>query len=394
MRLRAAIAGYAEGLPAAFWWLWGGALVSALASFVFPFLTLYLTSRGLDAERTGLVVALFGAGTLVAGPIGGAIADRFGRRPTLLTALVGEAVSAAFLGVADAPALLAPGVFLFGLTSGMAQPAISATIADVVGASDLPRAYGLLHWANNLGIGVSAWVGGSLAGRSWLGLFLADATTTLVFAAVAWRRIPETRPEAHGGEPGWREVGRDRVLLSLLAVQFVALLVFWQFQFALPLAMTRAGLGTQGYGRVLALNCGLILLLQPVAVRLTANVDLSRVLAGAAVLIGAGYGAYALCASLGEFALATAVWTLGDLVAIPATSSMVASLAPAALRGRYQGAASLTFALSMMAAPALAGGVIAHAGMRVLWTGCLAVGIAAGAGHLALGAARRAHPTA
>ena len=33
--------------PRAFWWLFGGALVSALATFVLPFLTLFLTSRGL-----------------------------------------------------------------------------------------------------------------------------------------------------------------------------------------------------------------------------------------------------------------------------------------------------------------------------------------------------------
>lgn len=388
VRLRAVLAAHAGGLPASFWWLWGGALVSALATFVFPFLTLYLTSHGLGAQRVGLLVALFGAGTLVAGPLGGAIADRAGRRPAMLAALVGTAVSAVFLGAVRAPALIAPGVLAFGITAGMAGPAISATISDVVTAEGRTRAFGLVYWANNLGIGISALVGGALAGRSWTGLFCADAATTLLFAAVVWGRIPETRPAAHGEEPGWGQLMRDRALLQFLAVQFVFLLVFWQFQFALPLAMTQAGLGAAGYGRALALNCVLVLLLQPFAGRLLSRVEVSRVLAAEAVLLGAGYGAYAFCTSTLQFALATAVWTLGEVAAFPATQSLVADLAPPALRGRYQGAAALCFGVSMTAAPALAGAVIDRAGMRALWAGCLGAGLAVAAAHLALGAVR------
>src|SRR5260370_16424752 len=85
-------------MPRIFWWLWSGALVSSLATFVFPFLALYLMSRGFGAQRTGLLVALLGVGALLAGPVSGTISDHFGRRPAVLIALIGSALAAAWLG--------------------------------------------------------------------------------------------------------------------------------------------------------------------------------------------------------------------------------------------------------------------------------------------------------
>src|SRR2546428_9540453 len=129
-------------------------------------------------------------------------------------------MAAAFLGFVREPALIAPGVLLFGLCSAMAYPALNATVADILPAAEVQRGYGLLYWANNLGIGISALVGGLLASKSWLGLFLADAATTLVFAAVVFRRVPESRPQAaQETARGWRTLLADRSLAGILAPQ-------------------------------------------------------------------------------------------------------------------------------------------------------------------------------
>jgi ABC-type dipeptide/oligopeptide/nickel transport system permease subunit len=78
------------GLPRTYWILWTGALINRLGGFVMPLLALYLTGeRGLSVEQAGLVVSLYGAGALLSGPVGGALADRWGRRSTLVLALVG-----------------------------------------------------------------------------------------------------------------------------------------------------------------------------------------------------------------------------------------------------------------------------------------------------------------
>jgi MFS family permease len=385
-----------SGMPRVFWWLWSGALISSLATFVFPFLALYLTARGFDAQRTGLLVSLLGLGSIAAGPLAGTIADRFGRRPAVLSALVGSALAAAFLGFVREPLLIAPGVFVFGVSAAMMYPAVNATVADILPAADVQRGYSLLYWANNLGIGISALVGGIFASRSWLGLFLCDAATTLLFAAIVWRRVPESRPapSPHLAPRGWRTLLSDRALVGFLAAQFAFLLVFWQFQFALPIAMARDGLGTAAYGRLVAVNCVLILVVQPFATRFVQRFEEGYALAVASIFLGAGYGAYAFCTTATQYFLATLVWSVGEVTGLPPASALVAKLAPEDLRGRYQGAFSFCLSVAMTLAPILGGAVIDRAGMRALWAVCLGLGLTASLSHLALAASRRARAAA
>src|SRR5207302_1744754 len=79
-----------RGLPRAYWWLWTATLVNRLGNFVVPFLALYLTeARHIGVERVGWIVGCWGLGSILSGPIGGALADRIGRRRTILVGLVG-----------------------------------------------------------------------------------------------------------------------------------------------------------------------------------------------------------------------------------------------------------------------------------------------------------------
>ena len=85
---RGAWAARAGGLPAAYWRIWTGSLVNRSGSFVAPFLALYLTTvRGLSVAQTGVVLACYGAGSMAARPVGGVLADRVGRRATLVGTL-------------------------------------------------------------------------------------------------------------------------------------------------------------------------------------------------------------------------------------------------------------------------------------------------------------------
>src|SRR5438132_11302132 len=145
------------GLPPVYWWLWLGYLLSSLGTFVFPFLALYLSSRGIDARETGLVVSLLGVGAVLAGPIGGQIADRVGRKPALLIALFFSAASALYLGFVRSPLAIAPGVLAFGLGSSMARPAMQAFVADVLPPDLLWRGYALVYWASTVCLVLYVW---------------------------------------------------------------------------------------------------------------------------------------------------------------------------------------------------------------------------------------------
>src|SRR5438105_5507344 len=102
-----------RGLPRTYWVLWTGALINRLGGFVMPLLALYLTGeRGIAVEQVGFVIALYGGGSLAAGPVGGFLCDRFGRRRTMIFALISGAVAMLHLGAARAPPHIAAAAFM------------------------------------------------------------------------------------------------------------------------------------------------------------------------------------------------------------------------------------------------------------------------------------------
>src|SRR3954454_19130761 len=78
------------GLSRTYWMLWCGMLLNRLGGTIFLLLGLYLTQeRGLTPELAGLIISLYAAGGLLAGPIGGTSADWFCARPPLLGGTAG-----------------------------------------------------------------------------------------------------------------------------------------------------------------------------------------------------------------------------------------------------------------------------------------------------------------
>ena len=82
-----------RAMPRSAWVLFAGAFVNRLGTFVLPFITLYLTSRGYSAPQAGLGLAAYGVGAIAAQGVGGLLADRLGRRNAIaLSSMIGGAV--------------------------------------------------------------------------------------------------------------------------------------------------------------------------------------------------------------------------------------------------------------------------------------------------------------
>jgi MFS family permease len=386
-RFRAA----AGGLPPVFWTLWTGMLVNRLASFVITFLALYLVrERGFTADAAGRVVALYGVGLLLAGPLGGYLADHLGRRRTMMLGLAAGGLCVATLGFVRDPAWLAGLAFLSALSGDIYRPAANAAIADVVVPADRARAFGLVYWAVNLGWAVSLSVAGFVAERSMLALFLADAVTSFAFAGIVWRRVHETRPLHHAPAPvvgGLVRVFSDVPFVTFLGLHLVVLVVFTQFQLAAPLDYAAHGVGPVAFSGLMALNGIGVVILQPLLSARLQHHDGARVLALSSVLIGLGYGLNAFQGSLPAYVVGAVLYTVGEVLGFPVASAIVADLAPPDLRGRYQGAFSMSWGLAFTLSPLIGGEVLHRLGGRTLWLGCLAVALLMAAGHLAAGPA-------
>ena len=377
------------GLARAYWVLWGGMLLNRLGGTVFFMLGIYLTrERGLRPELAGLVISAYAAGGLLAGPVGGALADRLGRRATLL---IGTAISGTLmlaLGFARSTmgiVVIAP---VLGFFTDLCRPPLQAAVADVVPPADRRRAYGLLHWAINLGFAGAAAFGGTLAARHFGLLFVIDALTTLGYGAIVLAGLPETRPPPEAPIAPLSARRRfvapfhDHRLVRFVLIQLLLLLAFAQVVVTLPLDMVAHGLSTPQIGRLLALNGLVIVLAQPIALRTLAAFSRVQWLAAGAILVGLGLGVTAFAGGADVYALGVVLWTLGEIGFATAAPAIVAELAPADQRGAYQGTYQLAWGAANTAAPALGSLVLARLGPSALWLGAFGICLAAAGMHL------------
>ncbi|WP_151774561.1 MDR family MFS transporter [Streptomyces abyssomicinicus] len=389
---RRALRATVSGLPREFWWLWTSSLVNRLGAFVATFMALYLTmERGYSASYAGLVAALHGLGGVISSVAAGVMADRLGRRPTMLVAQLSTAASVALLGFVQDPVAIACVAFLVGMASNASRPAVQAMMADILPPEDRVRAFSLNYFAVNLGFAVSAVGAGFIAEFSYRAGFLIEAGMTLVCAVLVFAKIPESKPAAPAGAAGGgKESGaevrlgtvlRDGRFMSLVGLSFLIALIFQQGYVALPVAMGQHGFSPADYGLAIAVNGVLIVAVQVPVTGLIARRDPRRLLVVSALLAGYGFGLTAFAGSVGVLALTVCVWTIAEILNAPTQSSLVVRLSPAEGRGRYQGMYTMSWSLAALVAPLVSGVVIDAYGANWLWGGSAVLGTIAAVGY-------------
>ncbi|MFE3448178.1 MDR family MFS transporter [Nonomuraea sp. NPDC059194] len=378
------------GLPRPFWALWSGTLVNRLGTMVMPFTGVYLTqARGLSLAAAGMVMAVFGAGQLVSQLIAGSLTDRIGRRATLSGSMLATAVAMLALGYSTTLPAILVAMFVLGLVIDAYRPASSALVADLIAPAERPRAYGLLFWAINLGYAVGMTAGGWLAQSGFLWLFWFDAVSCVVFAVLVWRAVPETRPEPEAGAPGGglRVVLRDWLMVAFTVVVLGNALVYSQTFTTLPVAMKLAGLSTAEFGVAMAANGVLIVVLQPLVSGWLGRRDPVRSFALGVGVMGVGFALTAFVTSTAALVATVVVWTLGEIVTAGIAAAIVASLAPAHLRGAYAGLFGFAWALAGMVAPLMT--PLLKISPSALWFTVGVIGLITAAGGVALAPAIR-----
>ena len=375
-------------LPRPFWYLVAGTFVNRIGFVVEPFLALYLSGpRRLTPATVGVVLACFGAGSFVSQIVGGYLADRVGRRATLVIGMAGTAASFVILASVRNLVLIAVAAALSGLLIDVYRPALSAAVADLVPAHARARAYALIYWAVNLGVAVAGILGGLLADRSYWLLFLADAATCLGFAVIIARAVPETRPAApSGGSGGYVDVLRDGVAMGLFLSILLSSVVYMQQLVTLPLAVRASGLSAGAYGLIYAMNPVAVIVAQPLVLRLIDRLRAVPTVAASSLILGVGFGLTAFARSVPAFAVTVIVWTIGEIGFNAVVPALIASIAPAHLRGRYNGLIGMAFGASSLLGP-LAGTWLFGIGPGLLWLACLVSCALSAAVTLALGPA-------
>ncbi|WP_030859002.1 MFS transporter [Streptomyces sp. NRRL F-2747] len=393
--------GMAQGfkdVPRVVWLLAAGVFVNAVVSFTFVFVFLYLTGpRGLGAAQAGLVTGIGGIGLVAGNFTGGWYGDRFGHRRVLLAASL-----AGGLALMSFPLLPTAGLYaalpLAQYASGVVRAANSALVAVTVPEGARRQAFAVVRCVSNGGFTLGPPLGALLAtGLSYDWLFVADGLGTLFFAVWTARVVPArgasrgasrpaAAPDGGLGRGVWEELRARPAVLVLLGAILVTDLVYRQQYSVFPVFLADHGLDTRAFGFVIALNGGVILLLElPAAVALRARPALPVIAAGI-VLVGAGYAALSAGAGLASAVAMMVLLSLGEILYKTTATAYVADQAPEHAVGRFQSLYAGVSVSGVVLGPPL-GGALYAAAPGLLWPLCAA--LAAGAGGAVLYVSRR-----
>ena len=397
------------GLPLMFWGLWVTLLILWMGRFVTSFLSMYLVSdMHVSAGVAGTIVSMYGFGGIFGCLYGGALSDRFGRPAMIVIGNLGSAAMLVLLAFIGNPWIMAIALLVYGAISSMPTPAVAAYVSDVVPFRKQKRAYSLQTWAANFGFAIGPIIANQLVKISYALMFYAEAAV-LVFATilmivffkevglgkrprgeVAPARASQSAESAAGnavehavkqtGESQrpqrfsvWRSYRRacaDSALMSMVVLMFLYTLAYYQIVSGLPISMTQIGLGTDEYSSLLTINGGLLCLLQIPAIGLFQRMSNTRVLVLGMSITAVGYAFQIGANSWVAFAIATVLWTLGELGTFPIAATTVANIAPKDVRGTYQGLYNLVWSLSNAFSPLVGGWILNAFGSRVLWICC------------------------
>ena len=366
----------------------------------------FLLSAGPDAKQTGeLLIAVLGAAYAVPAflsqPILGQLADRRGRRPLLLLAFAGSALSYVLFAVgvmAESVWVLVASRAVDGLTAGNVIVGMAA-LADVTEDDERTRFFGYFTAALSLGFVVGPLLGGFLGdpeGAGWTGpatAFWVAAGLNAVVVGLFALLFKETLDDDDRGADDGFEVGRafsnardaarddGRRATYLLLLFYVAGYTFYSTFYNVVLE-DRVGMDTAGVGVYFAvLGLGFMAVQVFVVDRVERRFGDRRALGGALALTAVAVALSALATAPWMAYALIPLFALGNGLIDPLVSSILSRSADGATQGRVQGVRGSVDALGR-AAPPFVAGPLAAAGSPV-WPVLLGAGFVGGASLVA-----------
>ena len=365
--------------PRTFWTLVGATFIDRVGGAVlFPFFALYVTSKfGVGMTEAGLFFTVLAASRLVGGVIGGALADRFGRLTILVIGLAASGLASLGIGLAPSFALLFLFDALAGLFGAIGRPAQEAMVADLLPEEKQADGFAVLRVVGNLAIAVGPAIGGFIAARSYLTLFVIDAVASLITAALVIWLLSETKPAPDEGEEedslrktirGYGHVLRDARFVGFVLTMILLTMGYSQIFNTLSVYLRDVhDVPEHQYGWLISINATMVVLLQFSVTRKATRSRPLRVMVTGSLLYTAGLAMFGFASSYGLFILAVIIATMGELLVQPTAQALVARLAPQAMRARYMAIYGFTWPVAQGIGPLAAGIIMDNADPRLVW---------------------------
>jgi MFS transporter, DHA1 family, tetracycline resistance protein len=343
-----------------------------------------------DAMSVALLAVSFSVAQFLASPILGAISDRVGRRPVLITCILGSAFGYFLFGWAGSLWLLYVARVIDGITGGNISTA-QACLADISRPEDRAKNFGLIGAAFGLGFILGPAIGGLLSKISLQAPAYGAGALALFTATFGFFALPETlpvdkrnaKPMTMGDFNPLRPVFRawnNPLLRTLLLSLFILNLGFRALQSNFSVyTLTKFGWKPDdnawvfvSIGVTVAFTQGFLVrrILKPSREALIASIGFALFLIGF-VATAATPVAWLL------FPAASCI-AFGSSFIDPVVTSLLSRRVPADQQGSVLGTREATLSLTSIAGPWLAGILFDAIGPEApYWNGALLIALAA-----------------
>ncbi len=378
-------------------------------TIVIPLLAIYAGRFGASPLVGSLLFSTYAVCQLLAGPVLGAMSDRYGRRRVLLVTQVGTLIGFIILARADALWMMFLGRTIDGVTAGNLTVA-QAYIADHTPPAKRAGAFALIGIAFGLGFTIGPAISAVLAGHSLNAPFWLAAGLSALSILGTLFILPPDAPQPGAGAGATADAATYR-RPSVFAVgtyvryfqtpglgrrltQFIVyMFAFWMFTSGFPLFAESYLMWGDTYftvreiGYTLALSGVIGALMQGGALRrLVPRFGEAHLAAVGFVLFAIGFALLAVIPALGLLALATVASAIGNAMLRPCLTALVSQLADPREQGAVLGVTQAMSSIAAIAAPPLSGALIG-ANLGSAWA-ALAAGICVLGFALGLGTRR------
>ena len=367
-------------------------LTSAFVFFVAGGIVLPVAPRfardelGATGVAFGIAIGLYSIAALLARPVVGWVADRYGRRPLLVAgALLTAFATAATLAVTSVGPFVAVRAVL-GVGEAAFLVAMLAAAADLAPEGRTGEALSIGSLSLWLGVAVGPAIGEWLLGTGdYAAVWIGAAVLSAAGAALALL-VPETRPVRAAPGPGEERRRAPWFHPAGVLPGIIVLCATWGMAGFIPfLPLYASDLGAGGSGPALAVYGGVIVVVRLAGARLPDRVGPGRLAAVALAITAAGLILLGILPQYAGMLVATAVFAVGIALAIPAILALAIQRAPAEERGSVVGTTSVFLDLAFGIAPVVLTPLADVAGYGAAF---VASGLVAAAGVAILGLAR------
>lgn len=375
-----------RGLPRPIYFLFLARIINSMGWFVFPFLTLFMKHRlHVGEDEVGVYLLIMSLASGLGSLIGGKLADHMGRKRIMI---IFQTLSALLLGACGflGDSMLVPKILIVGSFLGnIAGPANGAMVMDLTTPENRQQSMSLLYLGMNIGVSVGPLLAGFLFEHYTHWLFWGDMITTLLALTLVTIFIKDTLP----GQKEIDEIEQsDRIheraesnsvfaslwhrpyLLIFCLITVITSFVYAQFGFSIPLHLTDlygVGKGAIQYGVVTTINAAEVVLLTAFLMIFTRRIKPIFNVALASLTYAIGFGMMYFQIAPWWFYLATAIWTLGEIIASVNIGVYVANHSPVTHRGRFNSIYGIIQGAGGAVAPWLTGMFIVSVGVRWVW---------------------------